>query len=124
MMNSISNFVVAGGFSFGLVTEKLRPDERKKFLVMTVEEVKGVGGGGVGFRGDMVEPSTWYEEEPLPPPRWRQQEDWPDRETPPPSRHWERDHAVITINQSNRDRYGSGDGKDRAAIGGEVETSV
>ena len=72
----------------------------------------------------MVEPSTWYEEEPLPPPRWRQQEDWPDRETPPPSRHWERDHAVITINQSNRDRYGSGDGKDRAAIGGEVETSV
>ena len=124
MMNSISNFVVAGGFSFGLVTEKFRPDERKKFLVMTVEEVKGVGGGGVGFRGDMVEPSTWYEEEPLPPPRWRQQEDWPDRETPPPSRHWERDHAVITINQSNRDRYGSGDGKDRAAIGGEVETSV
>ena len=123
-MNSISNFVVAGGFSFGLVTEKFRPDERKKFLVMTVEEVKGVGGGGVGFRGDMVEPSTWYEEEPLPPPRWRQQEDWPDRETPPPSRHWERDHAVITINQSNRDRYGSGDGKDRAAIGGEVETSV
>ena len=124
MMNSISNFVVAGGFSFGLVTEKFRPDERKKFLVMTVEEVKGVGGGGVGFRGDMVEPSTWYEEEPLPPPRWRQQEDWPNRETPPPSRHWERDHAVITINQSNRDRYGSGDGKDRAAIGGEVETSV
>ena len=46
MMNSISNFVVAGGFSFGLVTEKFRPDERKKFLVMTVEEVKGVGGGG------------------------------------------------------------------------------
>ena len=92
---------------------------------MTVEEVKGVGGGGGGFWGDMVEPSTWYEEEPLPPPRWRQQEDLPDRETPPPSRHWERNRAVITIVDLPT-------GIDMevvteeivAAIGGEVETSV
>ena len=73
----------------------------------------------------MVEPSTWYEEEPFPPPRWRQQEDLPDRETPPPSRHWERNRAVITIVDLPT-------GIDMevvteeivAAIGGEVETSV
>lgn len=47
--------------------------------------------GGGRFRGDVVEPA--WDEEQLPPPRWRQQDDW--SEPQPPSRHWdrERDHS-------------------------------
>lgn len=79
--------MILGGSSFGPVPDNFGPLRGRQFG----HEGRGGrgGGGGGGFRGDMVEPA--WDEEPLPPPRWRhQQDDWPERE-PPSSRHWDRE---------------------------------
>ncbi|XP_059350195.1 SR-related and CTD-associated factor 4-like isoform X1 [Daphnia carinata] len=68
-------------------------------------EGRGGRGGGGGFRGDIVEPA--WDEEHLPPPRWRQQEDWPDRE--PPSRHWDRDRERDRDHSGGRGGRGGAD---------------
>lgn len=84
-----------GGTSFGPVSDNFGSMRGRHFG----HDSRGGRGGGGGFRGDMVEPA--WDEEHLPPPRWRQQEDWSDREPPPPpSRHWDRDR--------DRDRDHSG----------------
>ncbi|XP_046462197.1 SR-related and CTD-associated factor 4-like isoform X2 [Daphnia pulex] len=90
-----------GGSSFGPVPDNFGP-MRGRHFGHDSRGGRGGGGGGGGFRGDMVEPA--WDEEPLPPPRWRQQEDWSDREPPPPSR-WDRDR------DRDRDHSGSRGGR-------------